>query len=81
MNTPPIVSQQEWEAAREALLVKEKEHMRAGDALAAARRRMPRMAVEKEYRFRGPRRPGEPARPVSRDAASSSSTGSSTTRT
>jgi predicted dithiol-disulfide oxidoreductase (DUF899 family) len=54
MNTPPIVSPQEWETAREELLVKEKEHMRAGDALAAARRRMPRMAVEKEYRFEGP---------------------------
>ena len=35
MNTPPIVSSQEWEAAREQLLVKEKAHMRAHDALAA----------------------------------------------
>ena len=26
MKTPPIVSQQDWEAAREKLLVKEKEH-------------------------------------------------------
>ncbi|MGH2712720.1 MAG: DUF899 family protein, partial [Thermoleophilaceae bacterium] len=47
MNTPPIVSPQEWEAAREELLVKEKELTRARDALAAERRRMPRMAVEK----------------------------------
>ena len=54
MNTPPIVSPQEWTSAREALLVKEKEHMRAGDALAAQRRRMPWMAVEKDYRFEGP---------------------------
>jgi predicted dithiol-disulfide oxidoreductase (DUF899 family) len=54
MNTPPIVSPQEWKAAREKLLVKEKEHTRAGDALAAERRRMPWMAVEKEYRFEGP---------------------------
>jgi predicted dithiol-disulfide oxidoreductase (DUF899 family) len=54
MNTPPVVSQQEWEAAREKLLVKEKEHTRAGDALAAERRRMPWMAVEKEYKFDGP---------------------------
>ena len=54
MNTPPIVSPQEWEAARHQLLVKEKEHTRAGDALAAERRRMPWMAVDKEYRFEGP---------------------------
>jgi predicted dithiol-disulfide oxidoreductase (DUF899 family) len=54
MNTPPIVSPQEWEAAREELLVKEKELTRARDGLAAERRRMPRMAVEKDYRFDGP---------------------------
>ena len=54
MNTPPIVSPQEWEAAREELLVKEKELTRARDALAAERRRMPRMAVDKGYRFAGP---------------------------
>jgi predicted dithiol-disulfide oxidoreductase (DUF899 family) len=54
MKTPPIVSPEEWQAAREKLLVKEKEHTRAGDALAAERRRMPWMAVEKEYRFEGP---------------------------
>ena len=54
MNTPPIVSAQEWAAAREQLLVKEKEVMRAHDALAAARRRMPWLAVDKEYEFEGP---------------------------
>ena len=54
MKMPPIVSPQEWEAARERLLVKEKEHTRAGDALAAERRRMPRMGVEKDYAFEGP---------------------------
>ena len=54
MSTPPIVSPQEWETARQALLVKEKEHTRARDALAAERRRMPRMAVEKQYAFEGP---------------------------
>ena len=53
MNTPPIVSSQEWQAAREQLLVKEKELTRARDALAAERRRMPRMAVEREYAFEG----------------------------
>jgi predicted dithiol-disulfide oxidoreductase (DUF899 family) len=54
MNTPPIVSPQEWAAAREQLLVKEKASMRARDALAAERRRMPWMAVEKAYEFDGP---------------------------
>ncbi len=47
MKTPPIVSQQEWEAARQQLLVKEKAFTRSRDALAAERRRMPWMAVEK----------------------------------
>jgi len=54
MNLPPIVSAQEWDAAREALLVKEKALTRARDALAAERRRMPRLVVEKDYRFLGP---------------------------
>jgi predicted dithiol-disulfide oxidoreductase (DUF899 family) len=54
MKTPPIVSPQQWEDARQKLLVKEKEHTRARDALAAQRRRMPMMAVEKEYAFEGP---------------------------
>jgi predicted dithiol-disulfide oxidoreductase (DUF899 family) len=57
MKTPPIVSPQEWDAAREQLLVEEKELTRARDALAAKRRRMPWMAVEKEYRFDGPEGP------------------------
>ena len=46
------------------MLVKEKELTRARDALAAERRRMPWMAVEKEYAFEGPDGHGEPARPV-----------------
>ena len=57
MNTPPIVSPQDWQAAREQLLVKEKELTRARDALAAERRRMPWAAVEKDYRFEGPEGP------------------------
>jgi predicted dithiol-disulfide oxidoreductase (DUF899 family) len=55
MKTPPIVSQQEWEAARQQLLVKEKAFTRSRDALAAERRRMPWMAVEKNYEFEGPK--------------------------
>ena len=54
MQTPPIVSAQDWEAARQQLLVKEKEVSRARDALAASRRRMPWLAVEKRYEFDGP---------------------------
>jgi predicted dithiol-disulfide oxidoreductase (DUF899 family) len=54
MNTPPIVSAKAWVAAREQLLVKEKALTRARDALAAERRRMPWMAVEKAYAFDGP---------------------------
>jgi predicted dithiol-disulfide oxidoreductase (DUF899 family) len=57
MDMPPIVSPQEWEAAHQELLVKEKELTQARDALAAERRRMPRMAVEKDYRFDGPHGP------------------------
>ncbi len=53
-NHPPIVSPQEWNAAREKMLVKEKAQMRAHDALVAERRRMPWMAVDKDYAFEGP---------------------------
>ena len=55
LRTPSVVSPQAWEAARQQLLVKEKALMRSRDALAAERRRMPWMAVEKNYQFEGPR--------------------------
>ena len=54
MNMPPVVSPEQWKAARDELLVDEKELTRARDALAAKRRRMPRMAVSSEYQFDGP---------------------------
>lgn len=54
MTPPVIVSPEEWAAAREQMLVKEKAHTRARDALMAERRRMPWMAVEKNYAFEGP---------------------------
>ena len=54
MQRPPIVSREEWKAARERLLVKEKEVTRARDALAAERRRMPWERLEKDYVFEGP---------------------------
>ena len=49
IKTPPVVSAQEWEAARQQLLVKEKALTHARDALAAERRRMPWLPVEKAY--------------------------------
>ena len=51
---PPIVSHDEWQDARQELLVREKEITRARDALSAARRRLPMVAVEKDYTFVGP---------------------------
>src|ERR1700754_725076 len=50
-----VVSATEWDAARERMLVKEKEMTRARDALAAERRRMPWLAVENKYVFEGPK--------------------------
>lgn len=50
---PAIVSAEEWQAALEAFLVKEKAHTRARDALNAERRRLPMVKVEKEYTFQG----------------------------
>src|SRR6266700_5727864 len=49
------VSAQEWEAARQQLLAKEKKLTRARAALAAERRRMPWLAVDKKYEFDGPK--------------------------
>ncbi|HEX5401258.1 MAG TPA: DUF899 domain-containing protein [Pseudonocardiaceae bacterium] len=54
MPTPTIATAAEWEAARQQLLVREKEVTRARDALAAQRRRMPWLPVEREYTFDGP---------------------------
>jgi predicted dithiol-disulfide oxidoreductase (DUF899 family) len=54
ISTPPIVSPEAWEAARQQMLVKEKEFTHARDALAAQRRRMPWMAIKKAYQFGGP---------------------------
>jgi predicted dithiol-disulfide oxidoreductase (DUF899 family) len=49
MNLPAVVSETEWQAARDALLAEEKEATRARDTLAAKRRRLPRVRVEKTY--------------------------------
>jgi len=55
IENPKIVSQEEWLAARERLLASEKQLTHQRDALAAERRRMPWMAVEKQYEFDGPK--------------------------
>jgi predicted dithiol-disulfide oxidoreductase (DUF899 family) len=49
-----VVPPAAWRRARAAMTAREKAHMRAGDRLAAARRRMPWMKVAKSYGFDGP---------------------------
>src|SRR5918999_3003463 len=51
MTEHRIASREEWQAAREELLRREKEHTRIGDELARQRRELPWVRVEKEYRF------------------------------
>lgn len=51
---PAIVAQDEWLAARIALLEKEKALTRAQDRLSAERRRLPMVKVDKAYTFDGP---------------------------
>ena len=46
METPPIVSPQEWLAARKELLAKEKELTRARDRVNADRRRLPMVRID-----------------------------------
>jgi predicted dithiol-disulfide oxidoreductase (DUF899 family) len=54
IENPKIVSRDEWLAARKKLLVKEKQLTRERDALAAARRQLPWVKVEKNYVFDSP---------------------------
>ena len=54
IESPKIVSRAEWITARKKLLAKEKQHTRQGDALAAERRQLPRVKVEKNYVFDSP---------------------------
>ncbi|RHA39807.1 DUF899 family protein [Cellulomonas rhizosphaerae] len=53
MNIPTIVDRETWHAERNALLVREKAHTRAGNALAAARRRLPMVEVDASVRLVG----------------------------
>jgi predicted dithiol-disulfide oxidoreductase (DUF899 family) len=51
IENPKIVSRDEWLAARKELLTKEKQLTRERDALAAERRQLPWIKVEKNYLF------------------------------
>jgi predicted dithiol-disulfide oxidoreductase (DUF899 family) len=51
MTEHKVGTREEWAAAREELLAREKEHTRLGDELARQRRELPWVRVEKEYRF------------------------------
>jgi predicted dithiol-disulfide oxidoreductase (DUF899 family) len=51
MTDHTVVGREDWEAAREELLQREKEHTREADELARQRRELPWVAVDKEYRF------------------------------
>src|SRR5947209_13942841 len=51
MTGHKVGTREEWVAAREELLAREKEHTRLGDELARQRRELPWVRVEKEYRF------------------------------
>jgi predicted dithiol-disulfide oxidoreductase (DUF899 family) len=62
MNLPQVVTPAEWQAARDELMIQEKEATRALDALAAKRRRLPMVRIDKEYVFEGPaQEPNGPA--------------------
>ena len=61
-----VVSQDEWLAARKALLAKEKEFTKARDPLSAARRALPWVKVDKTYVFDGPERQADARRSVRR---------------
>jgi predicted dithiol-disulfide oxidoreductase (DUF899 family) len=54
MAFPEIVTREEWLEARKQFLVREKQATRERDALNADRRRLPMVAIEKEYSFEGP---------------------------
>jgi predicted dithiol-disulfide oxidoreductase (DUF899 family) len=51
MTDHKIASREDWQAARDELLRREKEHTRMGDELARERRELPWVPVEKEYSF------------------------------
>ena len=54
MESPPVVTREEWLSARLALLEQEKQLSRTRDEISAARRRLPMVRVETPYAFEGP---------------------------
>jgi predicted dithiol-disulfide oxidoreductase (DUF899 family) len=54
VDSPKVVSQEEWLVARKQLLAREKQLTRERDAVAAERRQLPWVRVEKNYVFDGP---------------------------
>jgi predicted dithiol-disulfide oxidoreductase (DUF899 family) len=54
ISLPKVVEETEWWAAHDAQLLKEKAATRARDALAAERRRLPMVKIDKSYTFDGP---------------------------
>jgi Bacterial protein of unknown function (DUF899) len=54
IENPKVVSREEWLAARKQLLAKEKKLTRERDAVAAERRQLPWVKVEKNYVFDSP---------------------------
>lgn len=54
MSLPDVVSREQWLEARRTLLAQEKQHTRQRDALNADRRRLPMVAIDKDYTFEGP---------------------------
>jgi len=54
MTLPQVVSRDQWLLARKELLVQEKEETRVRDAVAAQRRKLPMVEIDKDYVFEGP---------------------------
>ena len=54
MTDHPVVNEDEWLAERRSLLAEEKDFTRLRDELAAKRRAMPWLRIDKNYRFDGP---------------------------
>ena len=51
MTEHKVVGREEWQAARQGLLEREKQHTRLGDELARQRRELPWVAIDRQYRF------------------------------
>jgi predicted dithiol-disulfide oxidoreductase (DUF899 family) len=54
VDLPDVVSQADWEAALDTFRASEKAATRERDGIAAERRLLPRVLIEKEYVFAGP---------------------------